>query len=87
MLPADRSGKSIPWAQLSNSGDTLKLLIPSHSRKAMSGWTNHPCTVISQEMTENEMGYRGSKSVLLTSTVKEQRVDGSWWIVKFKLFA
>ena len=68
------------WVKLSNSGDTLKLLIPSHSRKAMSGWTNHPCTVISQEMTENEMGYRGSKSVFLNSTVKEQRVDGSYCI-------
>ena len=27
-------------------------------------------------MIENEMGYRGSKSVL--AAVKEQRVDGSW---------
>ena len=26
------------------------------------------------------MGYRGSKSVLDSSTVKEQRVDGSWSI-------
>ena len=30
-------------------------------------------------MIENEMGYRGSKSVLVTSTVKEQRVDGSYF--------
>jgi len=30
-------------------------------------------------MSENEMGYRGSKSVL-TYTVKEQRVDGSYFI-------
>ena len=29
-------------------------------------------------MSENEMGYRGSKSVLISNTVKEQRVDGSW---------
>lgn len=29
-------------------------------------------------MSESEMGYRGSKSVLLNSTIKEQRVDGSW---------
>ena len=43
----------------------------------MSGWTNHPCTVISQEMTENEMGYRGSKSSAI-ALVKEQRVDGSY---------
>ena len=71
-------GKTLDWLQLPNSGDTLKHIVPSHSRKAMSGWTNHPCTVISQEMTENEMGYRGSKSVFLNSTVKEQRVDGSW---------
>lgn len=31
-------------------------------------------------MIENEMGYRGSKSVLVFNIVKEQRVDGSWWI-------
>ena len=29
-------------------------------------------------MIEKEMGYRGSKSVALNATVKEQRVDGSW---------
>jgi hypothetical protein len=28
-------------------------------------------------MSENEMGYRGSKSVYIKDTVKEQRVDGS----------
>ena len=28
-------------------------------------------------MNENEMGNRGSKSVFLSNTVKEQRVDGS----------
>jgi hypothetical protein len=32
--------------------------------------------VTSHKMSENEMGYRGSKSV--NKTVKEQRVDGSW---------
>lgn len=36
--------------------------------------------VISHKMSENKMGYRGSKSVLDTNTVKEQRVDGSWFI-------
>jgi hypothetical protein len=34
-------------------------------------------------MSENEMGYRGSKSVYLKDTVKEQRVDGSC-IIKSK---
>ena len=29
-------------------------------------------------MSENKMGYRGSKSVFLSDTVKEQRVDGSY---------
>jgi len=31
-------------------------------------------------MKETEMGYRGSKSV--NTTVKEQRVDGSWFLAK-----
>jgi hypothetical protein len=30
-------------------------------------------------MIENEMGYRGSKSLLIISKVKEQRVDGSYF--------
>ena len=33
--------------------------------------------VITQKMIENAMGNRGSKSVLVSSIVKEQRVDGS----------
>ena len=32
-------------------------------------------------MNENEMGYRGSKSDSLNESVKEQRVDGSWFLV------
>jgi hypothetical protein len=31
-------------------------------------------------MSENEIGYRGSKSILESNIVKEQRVDGNWWI-------
>nr|UEV87047.1 hypothetical protein [Grifola frondosa] len=77
-----RFGKTLIWLKLSNSGDTLKLMVPSYSRKAISGWTNHPCTVTSQKMNENEMGYRGSKSELVNNSVKEQRVDGSWCIGK-----
>jgi len=44
-------------------------------------------------MNENEMGYRGSKSNFKLKLdpqsnidlnfVKEQRVDGSWWIGKY----
>ena len=79
---AQRSRISLTCLKLSNSGDTLKLLIPSHSRKAMSGQNNYLDTVISQEISENEMGYRGSKSVIYNkcNTVKEQRVDGSYCI-------
>ena len=36
-------------------------------------------------MNKNERDYRGSKSVLVTSTVKEQRVDGSYFGLNPKL--
>nr|YP_010146936.1 hypothetical protein K4014_mgp31 [Cyclocybe aegerita]QQP21445.1 hypothetical protein [Cyclocybe aegerita] len=80
--PAKCSRKTLKWVKLSNSGDTLKLLIPSYIRKAISGWTNYSCMVTSQKMSENEMGYRGSKSEFhnpqpIEISVKEQRVDGS----------
>jgi len=55
-------------------------MIPSHSRKAMSGQNNYLGTVISHKMNESEMGYRGSKSESVKDSVKEQRVDGSWSI-------
>ena len=34
--------------------------------------------VTSQEIDEKKMGYRGSKSILTSNIVKEQRVDGSY---------
>ena len=64
--------------KLSNSGDTLKLLVPSYSWKIICGWINKSGMVITHKMIENEMGYRGSKSDNIS--VKEQRVDGSWCI-------
>src|SRR6201986_1464114 len=73
-------GKTLNWQKLSNSGDTLKLMVPSYSRKAISGWSNYPGTVTSHMMNENEMGYRGSKSNFISKFVKEQRVDGSYCI-------
>jgi hypothetical protein len=57
-------------------------MVPSYSRKAISGQINYLGKVTNQKMSENEMGYRGSKSVLVDSTVKEQRVDGSRLKVK-----
>ena len=38
--------------------------------------------VTSLKMKETEMGYRGSKSSIVKRGVKEQRVDGSWFLVK-----
>lgn len=83
--PVKCYGKTLLWVKLSNSGDTLKTVVPSYSRKAISGGLNQPCMVISYSMSENEMGYRGSKSEIQYSkpniiSVKEQRVDGSWFL-------
>nr|YP_009072363.1 truncated LAGLIDADG endonuclease [Sclerotinia borealis]AIJ56801.1 truncated LAGLIDADG endonuclease [Sclerotinia borealis] len=52
------------WVKLPNSGDALKLLVPSFNWKVISGWTNYSGMVTSQKMVEREMGYRGSKSVM-----------------------
>lgn len=73
------SGKTLRREKLPNSGDTLKLMAPSYSRKAISGWSNYPCTVTSHMMIEKEMGNRGSKSEFISNSVKEQRADGSWY--------
>ena len=66
------------WLKLSNSGNTLKLMVPSRSRKTIGGWGDDPSMVKNHKMIEKEMGNRGSKSRLLLDLVKEQRVDGSW---------
>jgi len=80
-------GKTLLWVKLSNSGDSLKFMVPSYSRKAISGQNNYLGMVTSHKMSENEMGYRGSKSEFLNLktkeiSVKEQRVDGSWGLIK-----
>jgi len=36
--------------------------------------------VISQKIDEKKMGNRGSKSDFIIKSVKEQRLDGSWFI-------
>ena len=54
-------------------------MIPNYIRKDISGQNNYLGMVTSHKMSENEMGYRGSKSDNFSSnkSVKEQRVDGS----------
>jgi hypothetical protein len=72
-------GKRDYGGKLSNSGELLKLKVPSCSRKAISGWSNYSGTVTSLKMSENKMDNRGSKSAILNKiVVKEQRVDGNW---------
>jgi hypothetical protein len=78
--PATFFKNLLKWVKLSNSGDTLKFSVPNYIRKYISGWTNYSGKVTNTKMIENEIGYRGSKSVLYSSTVKEQRVYGNWWI-------
>ena len=74
-------GKRVYGDKLPNSGELLKLLVPSSIWRYICGWINYSCMVISQKMSENEMDNRGSKSTILNSTVvKEQRVDGNWSI-------
>jgi len=81
--------RMLVWDKLPNSGKVLKIIIPNQGRKAFSGWSNYSGMVTSYKMSENEMGDRGSKSDFITSlrSVKEQRVDGSYFgsILKPKL--
>lgn len=92
------SHHGLPWGvgyllqgplKISNSGDTLKFLIPSYSWKAIPqqgnpfnrirGPSNDRCMVIIQNLLEKVMGNRGSKLVIPSNVgiaIKEQRVDG-----------
>lgn len=95
--PALWCGISYKWGKLSNSGEYLKLLRPNYSWKAISGQINYLCMVILQKiperkMPEKDVGNRGSKSIICESiTVKEQRVEGSWYkrafFLVFKMYS
>lgn len=76
--PLKRFGKMLTRVKLPNSGDTLKLIVPNYCRKIISGWINNSGKVISYGIDEKKMDNRGSKSAFCA--VKEQRVDGSWYI-------
>ncbi len=75
--PAKCIRETLQWGKLSNSGDILKLMVPSHNRKVVSGQNNYLGMVTSHKMMETEMDYRGSKSKFKLDFVKEQRADGS----------
>lgn len=72
----------------SNSGNLLKLLVPSCSWKTISGWSNYSGKVTSHKMSENEMDNRGSKSDFISNlnSVKEQRINGGWWIKQWLIY-
>jgi hypothetical protein len=78
-------GTCYKGGKLSNSGEALKITVPSNSRKVISGWSNYSDKVTSCYMSENEMGDRGSKSKFIINAkqwlyfVKEQRIEGSWF--------
>jgi len=76
--PAMHYGKLLLWEKLSNSGDTLKLMIPNYPLIWVSGQKNSLGKVKIHKMMETEMGYRGSKSEKNLISVKEQRVEGSY---------
>jgi hypothetical protein len=73
-------GKCVYGGKLSNSGELLKLLIPSCIWKNIRGWINYSGKVTSQKILEKEMDNRGSKSTINNVVVKEQRVDGNLFI-------
>jgi hypothetical protein len=68
-------------------------MLPNYLWKYISGWSNDSGKVITHEIERNEMGNRGSKSDVkslcnkiqrpISSSVKEQRVDGSWLFSSF----
>ena len=75
-------------------------MVPSNIRKDLCGWSNYSGKVTSQKdfnlapytlgegCGANRNGdYRGSKSIvwLFLTIVKEQRVDGSYIVLKFSL--
>jgi len=64
------SGISPLRLKQSNSGNLLKLQVPSFNWKIISGWSNKLCKVISLLMIEREMENRGSKSLLDIILVK-----------------
>lgn len=78
-LPAEQIGKLFMWVRLPNSGEPLKLMIPSYIWKFINGWGNSSCKVISQEILRQNlnMGNRGSKSDFTFEFVKEQRINGT----------
>ena len=72
------------WVKLSNSGNFLNFVIPNYNRKFISGQINYLDKVTSYKLSENEIEYRGSKSVLY-NTVKEQWLDGNYFRNNLKL--
>lgn len=64
---------------LSNFGELLKILLSINNWKFIVGWINYSGTIINQNICENKILNRESKSIVsnLPTIVKEQRIDGN----------
>jgi len=79
--PAQCNRNTLLWEKLSNSGDILKLIVPSTCYiikfKFIIEWISYFCAVTNYKISEKKMDNRGSKSDFILNSVKEQRVDGN----------
>jgi hypothetical protein len=81
--PAAFIKKLIMWVKLSNSRNTLKLIVPNYYqfiinlKSHLRFFKSKLVKVTNYKINENEMGNRGSKSGFIFKSVKEQRVDGN----------
>jgi len=75
--------------KLSNSGKSLKLLvlikIYIQLIYTIINWIVYYCEVKIYKIFEKIMGNRGSKLDFIKKSIKEQRVNGSWWNKPFHL--
>lgn len=66
--------------KLSNSGDALKLKVPSCIWKDIWRWANYLYMVIILKMWETKTGYRGSKSIICLVLIHLLFITLSWYI-------
>ena len=79
---ANKLGEIIlTWLRTKLRGHPKALVTKDKKKTFYPAWLMHQGMVISLKMKDfiSEMGYRGSKSLLDISKVKEQRVDGSYF--------
>ena len=84
--PAAFIKKQLLWVKLSNSRNTLKLIVPNYYqfiiklKSQLRLFHSNLVKVTNYKIDEKKMGNRGSKSGFTLKSVKEQRVDGNRWV-------